>query len=281
MNRTNRLRAACPVGHDHRMRAEIEAYYERGGEVDRLSAGAGRLEYLRTMDVLTRVLPPAPAVLLDVGGATGAYAAPLTEAGYEVRVVDPVASQVALAATIPGVTATVGDARSLDVADDCIDAVLLLGPLYHLTDRGDRLRAWREASRVTRPGGVVVAATISRFASFLDGFARGYLEDPDFLGVVRGDLTSGVHRNPEHVAGWFTTAYFHHPNEPASEAGEAGLLVDRVVAVEGPLWMTATLDAFLVDERRTELMLDLLREVEEEPSLHGASAHLLTVARRP
>ena len=159
--------------------------------------------------------------------------------------------------------------------------MLLLGPLYHLTDRADRLRAWREASRVTRPGGVVVAATISRYASFLDGFNRGYLEDPDFLGVVRGDLTSGVHQNPEHVAGWFTTAYFHHPEEPASEAGEAGLVVDRVVAVEGPLWMASTLDAFLADDRRTALMLDLLREVEEEPSLHGASAHLLTVARRP
>jgi SAM-dependent methyltransferase len=263
------------------MRAEIEAYYERGGEVERLASGAGRLEFLRTWDVLTRVLPPAPARVLDVGGATGVYAAPLAEAGYDVALVDPVASHVAVAASLPGVAAVVGDARALGVRDGTVDAVLLLGPLYHLTDRADRLRAWREAARVTRPGGVVVAATISRYASFLGGFVESFLNDADFVGIVRGDLATGVHRNPEHVPGWFTTAYFHHPNEPAAEARDAGLDVDRVVAVEGPLWMAAALDGVLMEEHRTVLMMDLLRQVEEEPSLYGASAHLLTVARRP
>ena len=210
------------MSYRRRMRAEIEAYYERGGEVERLASGAGRLEFLRTWDVLTRVLPPPPARVLDVGGATGVYAAPLAEAGYDVALVDPVASQVAVAATLPGVTAAVGDARALEVRDDSVDAVLLLGPLYHLTDRADRLRAWREAARVTRPGGVVVAATISRYASLLDGFIRGLLDDPDFLEVVRGDLISGVHRNPEHVAGWFTTAYFHRPEEIRPERSLVG-----------------------------------------------------------
>jgi hypothetical protein len=98
--------------------------------------------------------------------------------------------------------------------------------------------------------------------------------------VVRGDLANGEHRNPEHVTGWFTTAYFHHPSEPAAEAAEAGLDVDRVVAVEGPLWMVDTLGVFLADDERTRMTLDLLREVESEPSLFGASSHLLTVAHR-
>ncbi|MFD0786413.1 class I SAM-dependent methyltransferase, partial [Micromonospora azadirachtae] len=56
---------------------EIMDYYRQGGERDRLAAGAGRLEFLRTWDVLTRVLPDPPAVVLDVGGATGVYAGPL------------------------------------------------------------------------------------------------------------------------------------------------------------------------------------------------------------
>jgi 2-polyprenyl-3-methyl-5-hydroxy-6-metoxy-1,4-benzoquinol methylase len=56
----------------------------------RLDSGQGRLEYLRTWDVLIRVLPAAPATVLDVGGATGAYAGPLAASGYAVRVVDPV-----------------------------------------------------------------------------------------------------------------------------------------------------------------------------------------------
>jgi SAM-dependent methyltransferase len=263
------------------MRPEIEAYYDGGVERDRLVVGAGRLEFLRTWDVMTRVLPPAPARVLDVGGATGVYAGPLAAAGYDVRLIDPVASHVAVAASRPGVTAVVGDARSLDAGDNSVDTVLLFGPLYHLTDRADRLRAWREAARVTRPGGLVIAATISRYASLLDGLVRSRLGDPAFVAIVRADLATGVHRNPEDVPGWFTTAYFHHPTEPAAEAREAGLDIDRVVAVEGPLWMSATLDGVLEDARQTALILDLLRDVEAEPSMHGASAHLLTVARRP
>jgi 2-polyprenyl-3-methyl-5-hydroxy-6-metoxy-1,4-benzoquinol methylase len=246
------------------MLRKISAYYERGAEDGRLAAGAGRLEFLRTWDVLTRVLPSAPAAVLDVGGATGVYAGPLARAGYRVHVVDPIAAHVSLAAP-----------------DASVDGVLLLGPLYHLADRADRLTVWREAARVARPDGVVVAATISRYASLLDGFVKSYLVDPDFLGVVRGDLANGEYRNPEHVTGWFTTAYFHHPSEPAAEAAEAGLDVDRVVAVEGPLWMVGTLGDFLADDERTRMTLDLLREVESEPSLFSASSHLLTVAHRP
>ena len=259
------------------MRAEVTEYYERGGEQVRLAAGAGRLEFLRTWDVLTRVLPTPPASVLDVGGATGVYAEPLAAAGYQVHVVDPVAAQVAIAATLSGVTATVGDGRDLPVPDASVDAVILLGPLYHLADRDDRLAVWREARRVVRPGGVVVAATINRFASLFDGFARGFIDDPAFAAIVREDLDSGQHRNPDNVPGWFTTAYFHHPSEPSAEAVDAGLAVDRVVFVEGPMWIVNRLADILA---KPSQLLELLREVEAEPSLIGASSHLLTIARR-
>jgi SAM-dependent methyltransferase len=263
------------------MRSEIRAYYDRGGESGRLLAGAGRLEFLRTWDVLSRVLPGPPAVVLDVGGGTGVYAGPLAERGYAVHLVDPVPNHVDVAAARPGVTAAIGDARALDRPDASADAVLLLGPLYHLVEKADRLAAWREAGRVARPGGVVVAATISRFASMLDGLARNLLERPEFLDVILGDLANGQHRNLADVPGWFTTAYFHHPDEPIVEATEAGLVVHRVVLVEGPLWMLDRLAEILADEARTAQVLDLLRQVETEPSLLGASSHLLTVAQRP
>src|SRR5690349_17747487 len=90
---------------------EILDYYRAGGERTRLAEGHGRFEFLRTWDVLTRVLPPAPAVVLDVGGATGVYAAPLARAGYRVHLVDPVPGHVADAGALPGVTAALGDAR--------------------------------------------------------------------------------------------------------------------------------------------------------------------------
>jgi SAM-dependent methyltransferase len=261
--------------------SEVMDYYRRGGETDRLAVGQGRLEYLRTWDVLCRVLPAAPAAVLDVGGATGVYAGPLAEAGYRVHVVDPVPEHVAEAAARTGVTAVVGDVRALPAADRTADAVLLLGPLYHLLDRADRVAAWREAGRVVRPGGVVVAATINRFASMFDGFVKGYFGDPRFRPLVEHALARGVHRNLDADRTWFTSAYFHHPAELAAEVTESGLIMDRLIAVESPLWMSGPrLDQILVDPGMTELLLEMLRAVEEEPSLLGASSHLLTIARQ-
>ncbi|MEV4627259.1 class I SAM-dependent methyltransferase [Micromonospora sp. NPDC049523] len=264
------------------LRSEVMDYYRRGGERDRLADGQGPLEYLRTWDVLTRVLPSAPAEVLDVGGATGVYAGPLAAAGYRVHVVDPVPEHVAEAASRPGVTAEVGDARELPAPDRSADAVMLLGPLYHLLDRAQRVSAWREAGRVVRPGGVVVAAMISRWASMFDGFVHAYYDDPTFQGLVEGVLVGGVHDNVDPEKSFFTSAYFHHPEEVAGEVSDAGLVVERVVAVEGPLWQAGPrLAEILADPERTELMLDMLRRVEEEPSLLGASSHFLAVARHP
>jgi SAM-dependent methyltransferase len=261
--------------------SEVMDYYLRGGERDRLSARAGRLEFLRTWDVLIRVLPAAPAEVLDVGGATGVYAGPLAKAGYRVHVVDPVPEHVVEASALPGVTAAVGDARALPAPDRSVDAVLLLGPLYHLTGRADRVRAWRHAARVVRPRGVVVGATICRYASALSGFVEDFYADPRFRPVVETALASGVHRNPDAVPSWFTSAYFHRPDEAAGEAAQAGLAVERVVAVEGPLWMLGStrLEEILSDESMTELMLEMLRRLEDEPSLLGASSHHLAIAR--
>jgi SAM-dependent methyltransferase len=261
------------------LRPEILDFYERGGERDRLAVGAGRLEYLRTWDVLTRMLPSPAARVLDVGGATGVYAGPLAHAGYEVHVVDPVLTHVAAAGALPGVSSVLGDARALPFASGTVDAVLLFGPLYHLQERTDRVVAWREAARVLRPGGVVIAATISRFASLFDGFVKGYFADHRFRPLVDRALVNGVHHNLDPSRTWFTTAYFHHPDELVGELADAGLVAERRIAVESPLWMAEVrLDSILAD---LDLLLDMLRRVEEEPSLLGASSHMLTVARCP
>ena len=111
------------------------------------------------------------------------------------------------------VSAEVGDARAVPLPDAGADAVLLLGPLYHLPERDDRLKALSEACRVCRPGGVVLAAVISRFASMLDGLRGGYLEDPAFAAVAASDVRDGRHRNPTGDPNFFTTAFFHRPEE--------------------------------------------------------------------
>ena len=208
---------------------EIAAHYTSVSEQQRL--GPLSLERVRTWELLGRHLPPPPAVLLDIGGAAGVYALRLAAQGYQVRLVDPVALHVqqALHASAeqpatPLASASVGDSRQLDWPDASVDGALLLGPLYHLTDRADRINALTEAGRVLRPGGVLVAAAISRFASTLDGLLRGYLDEPGFEAIVERDVRDGQHRNPTGRPEWFTTAFFHLPEEsrPGDRRGWPG-----------------------------------------------------------
>jgi len=266
---------------------EVAVYYAQGLERDRLDTGAGALELARTQLLLERYLPAPPAVVADVGGGPGRYAVWLAERGYRVHLVDPVPLHVEQARSSargrPGAklaSAEVGDARALELAEASVDAVLLLGPLYHLRERVDRLQALAEARRVCRREGVVIAAAISRFASTLDGLRGGYLEDPAFAAVAAGDRRDGRARNPTGDPAYFTTAYFHRPEDLAAELAAAGLVHEATLAVESAGWLLADLDARLADERRRAVLLAALDALEAEPTLLGVSAHLLAVARR-
>jgi ubiquinone/menaquinone biosynthesis C-methylase UbiE len=265
----------------------LSDHYGGGYEAERLSSGPGRLEFERSLDVLGRFLPAPPARILDVGGGPGAYACALAERGYTVTLVDYVPLHVELASRAfaeRGLTsraaARQGDARSLSEPDSGADAVLLMGPLYHLTEREDRLRALREAGRVLKKGGRVIAAAVSRYASTFDGLRQDYLADPAFVEIVKGDLRDGRHRNPTGNPAYFTDTYFHRPEDLRLELTESSFRVEALIGVEGPAWLLADVDERLKDPGKRERLLKALAAVEEAPSLLGVSAHLLAVAAK-
>jgi ubiquinone/menaquinone biosynthesis C-methylase UbiE len=265
----------------------IAEYYQRAAEEHRLEQGPFRLEEVRTRELIERHARRPPATVLDVGGAAGAYALWLADAGYTVHLVDPVPRLVAeaqrrsTARSRPLASCRVGDARALDFPAHSVDIVLLLGPLYHLTAAADRARALSEVQRVLKPGGQLFAAAISRWASALDGLARELFQDPRFAAIVERDLREGQHRNPTERLDYFTTAYFHHPDELRAEVAGAGLILDGLYGVEGPGWLLPDVAARLAEPRRRAELLQVARLLESEPSVLGASAHLLVVARAP
>jgi ubiquinone/menaquinone biosynthesis C-methylase UbiE len=267
--------------------SSIADYYQQTAEESRLEHGPFLLEALRTRELIQRYAPAAPATVVDVGGAAGAYALWLAEAGYTVHLVDPVPRLVAEARrrsatrSRPLASCEIGDARAMSFSDATADIVLLLGPLYHLTTVADRARTLAEAARVLKPGGRLFAAAISRWASALDGLVRDLFQDPDFVAIVDNDIREGLHRNPTSRLDYFTTSYFHRPEDFSAEVRENGLIVDGLFGIEGPGWLLPDVNERLQDARRRGDLLRVARTFESEPSLLGVSAHLLAVARKP
>jgi ubiquinone/menaquinone biosynthesis C-methylase UbiE len=271
----------------HQIDPAIAAFYDKNPEEDRLQHGPFLLEALRTKELIQRYAPPPPATVLDVGGAAGAYGLWLAESGYTVHLIDAAPRLVAEARkrsdgrARPLASCEVGDARSLRFEHAIADGVLLLGPLYHLTMTADRARALSEAARVLKPGGHLFAAAISRSAPALDGLARDLFQDERFGAMVETDLRDGQHRNPTGRPDFFTTAYFHRPDEFRAEVAASGLDVEGLFGIEGPGWMLPDIDARLSDARQRADLLRVARLLESEPSVLGSSAHLLVVARKP
>jgi SAM-dependent methyltransferase len=265
----------------------VAEFYERTAEEDRLERGPFLLEALRTRELIERYAPPAPGVVADIGGAAGAYAFWLADAGYSVRLLDATPRLVAEARgrsatrSRPLASCDVADARATRFPDGSADIVLLLGPLYHLTVQADRIAALVEAARVLKPGGRLFAAAISRWASALDGLVRDLFSDPVFTAIVDRDVSDGQHRNPTARLDYFTTSYFHRPDDFSAEVVQAGLLVDGIFGVEGPGWLLSDVQVRLDDSRRRADLLRVARMFESEPSLLGISAHLLVVGRKP
>ena len=261
----------------------VRRHYESSDEDARLwQSPRGVLTRLRTWDIFDRFLP-ATGRIADVGGGTGTHAAHLAEAGYDVVLVDPVdrhrrggAPSCRERATLRGPAgATPGSSPSPDAS---CEAVLLMGPLYHLPLPDDRGRALAEARRVLRPGGVLLAEIICRHAWVLDATVRDLLDEPGIFETFAHNIETGMSQFDEWMRDGVFWGYFHRVDELRAELAGAGFDVTTLLAVEG-------FGSLLGDlERRMENPAALLRALalcESEPSMVGCSAHAIGVAVRP
>ncbi len=261
---------------------DVSDHYSSGYEANRLNSAQGKIDRERSRELLARLLPPAPATVFDIGGGPGEHACWLASRGYDVHLIDIVPLHVEMAKQAsakqpetPLASAEVGDACAVSVKSETADGVLLFGPLYHLTDRQDRHKALSEACRVLKPGGVLLAVGISRFASTFDGLCSEFLKDPAFVEIVNGDLENGHHRNPTDKPEYFMDTFFHHPDELKNELADAGFEVSEIYGVEGPSWLAPNLDEWWEDENNRKTLLEISRKLETEPSLLGISAHMI------
>ena len=272
---------------------EIYEFYNNGAEIGRLERGLGIVEFHRTKEILSRYIDKG-MVIYDIGGGIGMYAAWLAKKGNEVHLIELAENAVEYAkANIMQdcrFVAETGNALQVNRSDESADVVLLMGPLYHLRDREERLQALREALRMLKKGGLLVAAGISKFSSMtwalsVYGEKKNenlveFLDDPVFFNMIKSEMTTGDHIRPKEYPKFIAEAYFTISEEMKSEIAEVGFVVDKTIAVEGCIWFTPHLQEKWTDEASRERLLDLVRMTETEPEMMGMSPHFLVVARK-
>jgi ubiquinone/menaquinone biosynthesis C-methylase UbiE len=267
-------------------RNKIKDYYSHEIEANRLDLEPFKLEGIRTKEIIVRYLQKSKLDILDVGGGAGYYSFWLQEKGHQVTLVDLSPGNIELVrkhAESSGIALhqfETGDAVNLNFPNEQFDLVLLLGPLYHLTDRKERIAAISEAKRVLKPCGILLSAVISRYASLFDGFKRDLVVDSQFFKLLINDLNTGIHLNATDNLEYFTTAYFHTPIEIREEIVEAGFQFEKLIGIESFGWFVSNFSDKLNDQIYMEKLLTVIRMVESKEDLIATSPHIMAVARK-
>lgn len=259
------------------------ANYNAGVEVGRLHRGLGLIEFARTKEILLEELPPAPAVIYDIGGAYGEYAFFLAEHGYEVHLFDLAEEHIRLAKANENAAiladAAVADARSIPREDASADAILLFGPLYHIVEREERARCLAECRRLLKPGGKLFTANITCFSMALKYTEcydwRPVLDDEDAYRAIESTVRTGHYTGNE-----IGRVYFHRPEELRAEVAAAGFMDVDLRGVIGPAWIIRGLDEIWPDPVKREAILRIVRLLEREESLMGFSTHFVSISKR-
>lgn len=266
-------------------RDKIKQFYSHEIEKSRLELEAFKLEGLRTKEIISRFLLKDEMRIADIGGGAGYYAFWLQEKGHEVSLVDLSPKNIELVnkhSKDTGIQLTrseIGDATDLNFEKEQFDLVLLLGPLYHLTDKKERLKALSEAKRILKPGGVLLAAVISRYASLLDGFRRDLINNDHFEKMLIDDLKTGIHLNETENLEYFTTAYLHTPSEIKNEIVESGLTFENLTAIESFGWLIDDIKTKSKDATYMNKLQKILSMVETNEDIMAMSPHIMAVAR--
>lgn len=271
----------------------VLAGYNSGIERNRLRSNLGLIEFARTKELLLENLPQPPAVIYDIGGGYGEYAWWLTSLGYEVHLFDIAETNINMAAELQAeypecvlAAQEVADARKILRPDASADAVLLMGPLYHIVEQEERLRAIVECWRLLKPEGILFASAITPYATLLwattvYGTKNRLLEEEAFMKMVARELLDGEHIRPsESNYRGMGRSHFHSANELQAELEAGGFREYQVHGVVGAAWLAPNLDELWRSDVAREALLRTVRLIGTREDIRGLSTHLLSISRK-
>ena len=259
-------------------------YYENiYDENTRLASDS--LESIRTKEIISRYLRDTTLEIADIAGGAGHYSFWLAAMGHNVHLLDLSEKHIEQAKMysernqIHLASYSGCDALALPYKNEQFDIILVMGALYHLQNPEDRIQCMREAYRTLKAGGTAIFSFISRYASLIDGYRYNFIDDKNFLKIIKNDLATGKHENPTNNPHYFTTAFFHTPQLIKEELSNSGYNDIRLFAVEG---FGSLIDHqnIMSDAPKRAIFLEHLRQTEESPELLGVSSHMMACCNK-
>ena len=260
---------------------ELELYYNKFNEEKRLDSRHGQVEFVTSMkyihkylEVLEQQKPKSEIKILDVGAATGRYSVPLAEEGYDVTAVELVKHNLSrLKAKGSTVKAYQGNAMNLKrFEDNSFDVVLVFGPMYHLHEREEKMKALSEAKRVVKPEGYIFVAYIMNEYSVI---TYAFKEKHILEGMENGMLDQDFHctKKANELYSFVRTEDIASLNE------ELGLKRVQIIAADGAAnYIRPFLNA--LNEQEFGYFIEYHLSTCERADLLGASGHLVDILKK-
>ncbi len=275
----------------------VLAGYNAGIERNRLRTGIGIIEFERTKEILQEKLPSPPAVIYDIGGGYGEYAWWLASLGYEVHLFDISETNIKMSAELKHEyldvhlkSAEECDACSIPRKSKSADAVLLMGPLYSITEYEERKLAIKESYRLLKDNGILFTAALTPYGGLLHRITvyhnfkddKAYeLDDPDVISMFERALTDGCYINPERrISRGLGSSHFHTVKALKYELQSGGFKTESVHGVMGGAWLAPNLDELLANKETKEVLMKTVRLLDTHEEIIGLSGHLLAVSRK-
>lgn len=264
---------------------DIELFYNTASEETRLDKGMGVFEFERIKSLIDKYIKSPNSTVINVGGGTGKYSEWLAEKGHKVYLVEPINKHIEIAQNRANklknkFSVHLGEARKLDFPKGFADVIILHGPLYHLQKRQDRKAAILEAKRVLKNGGVILGFAINYSATTLAGLLNGLIHKPSFFAMCKEELKTGIHNPPRDFPWLLAEAYFHRPEELEEEFVEQSLTHLNTYAVEGMVWLDKDYFSNMLNEKKKQTLMELVRITENDSCLLSFSPHIMIAVKK-
>ncbi len=275
----------------------VLAGYNAGIERNRLRTGIGLIEFERTKEILLDKLPKPPAVIYDIGGAYGEYSWWLSSLGYEVHLFDLSETNIKMSEDMedyyPNIclkSAEVCDARSIPRPCKSADAILLMGPLYSITEYEERILTIKESYRLLKDDGVLFSAALTPYSVLIPRITiyhtdntkkKNELDDPAVIAIIERALSDGCWINPERkIANGLGSSHLHTAKALKDELLCGGFITSTVHGVMGGAWLAPNLDELLEDDKTRNVLMKTVHMLDTHEEILGLSGHLLAVSKK-